>query len=65
MVASNVARYKGRAVTYTDTIEQAISGSEDVENQMVFIHTGTYKGEYLGINSNVIMIGAGTSCLLV
>ena len=65
MVASNAERYKGRSITYTDTIEQAVSASEDVENQFVFIHTGTYKGEFLVISSNVVMIGAGTSCLLV
>lgn len=29
---------------------------------LVFIHKGTYSGEWLIIDTNVQLIGAGTSC---
>ncbi len=56
---SNPERYKGRNITYFDTIEQAFTYSEELENSLIFIHTGCYKPEYLIIDSSVALIGAG------
>lgn len=66
---TQVNRYKGRTITYFDSIEQAFNYSdgeqEEVECEerdrtpLVFIHAGTYKPEYLIIESNIILLGAG------
>lgn len=43
-------------MTYYNTIQDALeAGDEDV---LVFLHAGTYQGEYLCIDSNVTLIGA-------
>jgi F-box protein 11 len=47
---------RGRNLTYHNTIQDALeAGDEDV---LVFLHAGTYRGEYLCIDSNVTLIGA-------
>lgn len=58
---ANPERYKGRNITYFDRIEQAFTYSEELENSLIFIHTGTYKPDYLIIDSSVALIGAGMS----
>lgn len=58
---ANADRYKGRNITYFDTIEQAISYCEELENPLVFIHAGCYKSEYIVIDSPIALIGAGES----
>ena len=44
-----------------DTIEQAYTyvDTEDVEDAIIFVHTGIYVGEFLLIDLNVSIIGAG------
>jgi pectin methylesterase-like acyl-CoA thioesterase len=44
-----------------DTIEQAYNyaDSEEMENTLIFIHTGVYQGEFLVIDNNVSLLGAG------
>ena len=44
-----------------DTIEQAYTyvDTEDVEDAIIFVHTGIYVGEFLLIDLNVTIIGAG------
>lgn len=59
MVEKNRDRYRGRCVAYFDSIEQAFTYCEDIENCIVFIHSGHYKFEYLMIDSNISFIGAG------
>lgn len=43
-----------------DSIERAYSfvDSEDMDNAIIFIHSGMYLTEYLFVDTNVIMIGA-------
>ncbi|KFM57248.1 F-box only protein 11, partial [Stegodyphus mimosarum] len=55
---SNPEHYRGRNITYFDTIESAFNYSEELENPLIFIHAGVYKGEFLIIDTNVAMIGA-------
>ncbi|XP_054154393.1 F-box only protein 11-like [Oppia nitens] len=56
----NPDRYKGRNISYFDTIEQAFTYSEELENSLIFIHSGHYKPEYLIIDSSVALIGAAS-----
>ena len=44
-----------------DTIEQAYTyvDSEVIEDAIIFVHTGIYVGEFLLIDLNVSIIGAG------
>ncbi|KAI1302325.1 F-box only protein 11 [Halotydeus destructor] len=61
-------RYKGRNLVFFETIEQAFNCSENEQEEMegeerdrtplVFIHAGSYKPEYLVIDSNIILVGA-------
>ncbi|GBN81536.1 F-box only protein 11, partial [Araneus ventricosus] len=55
---NNPEHYRGRNITYFDTIESAFNYSEELENPLIFIHAGLYKGEFLIIDTNVAMIGA-------
>ncbi|XP_023238645.1 F-box only protein 11-like [Centruroides sculpturatus] len=55
---SNPEHYRGRNIMYFDTIESAFAYSEELENPLIFIHTGVYKHDYLIIDTNVAMIGA-------
>ncbi|RWS26648.1 F-box only protein 11-like protein [Leptotrombidium deliense] len=68
---SNPERYKGRNISYFNTIEQAFSfcesetdSNEDLDEKdrtpLIFIHSGMYKPEYLIIDSNVALIGAAS-----
>ena len=41
-----------------DTIEKAFSYVDQV-NPLIFLHSGIYQGEYLAIESNISVIGAG------
>lgn len=56
---TNPDRYKGRNLMFFDTIEQAFTYSEELENSLIFIHSGHYKPEYLIIDSSVALIGSG------
>lgn len=51
-------RYRGRSIMYFDTIEAAFTHSEELENPLIFIHAGTYKGEFLIVDTSVALIGA-------
>ena len=44
-----------------DTIEQAYTYLETLEGEdpLLFVHEGTYVGEYLQIEMNISIIGAG------
>lgn len=44
-----------------DAIEQAYSfvDTEDMEDAIIFVHTGIYVGEFLLIDLNVAIVGAG------
>ncbi|XP_055949102.1 F-box only protein 11-like isoform X1 [Argiope bruennichi] len=55
---NNPEHYRGRNITYFDTIESAFNYSEELENPLIFIHAGAYKGEFLIIDTNVAIIGA-------
>uniref|UniRef100_T1IYN2 F-box only protein 11 n=3 Tax=Chilopoda TaxID=7540 RepID=T1IYN2_STRMM len=59
MYENNAERYKGRNIMYFETIESAFNYSEEVENPIIFIHTGIYQGEFLVIDTSVSLIGAG------
>ena len=54
----NPARYQGRRMTYFETVEQAFNYCEEVDNPIVLIHSGVYKGEFLIIDSKVTFLGA-------
>ena len=54
----NPARYRGRRITYFETVEQAFNYSEEVDNPTVLIHSGVYKGEFLIIDSKITFLGA-------
>ncbi|KAH9380216.1 hypothetical protein HPB48_003302 [Haemaphysalis longicornis] len=51
-------RYRGRSLNYFDTIETAFNFCEDVERPVIFVHAGTYKGEFLIVDTSVALIGA-------
>ncbi|XP_014663279.1 PREDICTED: F-box only protein 11-like [Priapulus caudatus] len=51
-------RYKGRHISFFETIEAAFNDSEDMKHPLVFIHKGMYSGEWLIIDTNVQLIGA-------
>ena len=54
-------RYRGRSILYFDTIDAAYNYAEEEEdNPLIMIHTGVYSGEYLVIESNITILGAGT-----
>ncbi|GIY79075.1 f-box only protein 11 [Caerostris extrusa] len=55
---NNPEHYRGRNITYFDTIESAFNYSEELENPLIFVHAGIYKQEFLIIDTNVAMIGA-------
>jgi len=44
-----------------DTIEQAYSfvDAEEMETPLILVHSGVYQGEYLFVDTNVSIIGAG------
>ena len=44
-----------------DTIEQAYTfvDAEEIEDAIIFVHAGVYVGEFLLIDVNVSIIGAG------
>ncbi|XP_050048771.1 F-box only protein 11 [Dermacentor andersoni] len=51
-------RYRGRSLSYFDTIETAFNFCEDVDRPVIFVHAGTYKGEFLIVDTGVALIGA-------
>nr|KAI8741402.1 F-box only protein 11-like isoform X1 [Biomphalaria glabrata] len=55
-------RMKGRNIIKFDTIESAYNfvDTEELEDALIFIHSGTYHGEFLLIDSPVSMIGAAS-----
>ena len=44
-----------------DTIESAynFADTEELEDPLIFVHTGTYRSEFLLVDSQVSLIGAG------
>lgn len=44
---------------YFDTIENAFNFSEELESPLIFIHAGVYKGEFIIVDTNISLIGAG------
>lgn len=44
-----------------ETIEQAYSyvDAEEMETPLILVHSGLYQGEYLFVDTNVSIIGAG------
>lgn len=46
-----------------DTIESAynFADTEELEDALIFVHSGVYHGEFLLIDSPVSLIGAGKS----
>lgn len=59
LIQKNPKKYCGRSVVFHNTIEQAITCSEEMENCIIFIHSGHYNSDYLVIDSNITLIGAG------
>ena len=62
----NASRYRGRQLVFFDTIDAAYSHAEESLKHsplppIILIHSGTYRNEFLVIDSNVVMIGAGQS----
>lgn len=59
-------RLKSRDMICFDTIEQAYTyvDTEDVEDAIIFVHTGIYVGEFLLIDLNVSIIGAAPSIVM-
>lgn len=55
---NNPEHYRGRNITYFDTIDSAFNYSEELENPLIFIHSGVYKGEFLIVDTNVALLGA-------
>lgn len=59
---SNPLRYRGRSVTFFDSVEHAIKNKDASigcdQLPLIFIHSGIHKPEYLVIDCNIIMIGA-------
>lgn len=53
-------KMKGRNLMCFESIEQAYNylDSEDVENPLIFVHSGVYQGEFLLIDINVSIIGS-------
>lgn len=58
MCKNHTERFKGRNIMYFDTIESAVSYSEKLENPLIFVHMGIYRGEMLMIDTNISIIGA-------
>ena len=58
-------RFRGRRRVFFDTIDAAYNYAEetlkrrDVIAPIILIHSGVYRNEFLVIDSNVAMIGAG------
>ncbi|KAL5009208.1 hypothetical protein ScPMuIL_014789 [Solemya velum] len=55
------AETKSRNLMCFDTIEQAYNhvDTNEIENPVIFVHSGVYHGEFLLIDTNVAIIGAG------
>ncbi|KAK2727647.1 F-box only protein 11-like [Artemia franciscana] len=58
MVEAEPEKYKGTNITYFDSIQSAMDLSDEVDNLLIFVHKGIYRGEFLVIESNVQLIGA-------
>ena len=43
---------------YFETVEQAFNYAEEVENPVILVHAGVYKGEFLIIDTKVTFLGA-------
>ena len=56
-------RYRGRSVLFFNTIDTAYNYAEELlENPLILIHSGVYQGEFLVIDANITMLGAGRLC---
>lgn len=53
-------RLKSRDMACFDSIDQAYThlGTENIEDGIIFVHTGVYEGEFMLIDLNVAIIGA-------
>jgi F-box protein 11 len=50
----------GRSIAYFDTIQSALEFFDDAESPLVFVHKGSYQGEYLVVETNVNIIGCSS-----
>ena len=56
--AKQPSRYKGRSISYFETIQNALEFFDGAETApLVFVHKGTYQREYLVIENNVNILG--------
>lgn len=61
----NLENDPGRRLPHFDRIQDALDYSEERGQQCprIFIHAGTYRGEFLVIDSSVALIGSSTRYL--
>lgn len=50
-------RMKGRNLAHFDSVQTALDYADETPMSIVFLHSGTYRGEYLVIDSDVAIIG--------
>lgn len=51
-------QFRGRNLNYFSTVQAALDYADEQENVLVFLHAGSYRGEFLVIDSNVALVGA-------
>ncbi|KAG8182742.1 hypothetical protein JTE90_008120 [Oedothorax gibbosus] len=54
----NPEHYRGRSISHFDTIEDAFQNLDEIENPLIFVHAGVYKGDCIIIDSNISLVGA-------
>ncbi|XP_071453876.1 F-box only protein 11 [Hetaerina americana] len=54
------AQFKGRNLAYFDTVQAALDYADERDGVLVFLHAGTYRGEFLVVDSNVSLLGAAS-----
>lgn len=42
-----------------DSLDAAVQHAEEMKNPLIFVHSGTYLNEYVVIESNIQIVGAG------
>lgn len=55
----------GRRMAHFDSVQAALDHVDDLSgsgNALVFLHAGTYRGEFLVIDSDVALIGESSDC---
>lgn len=55
----------GRRMAHFDSVQAALDHVDDLSgpgNALVFLHAGTYRGEFLVIDSDVALIGESSCC---